>query len=146
MRMADEDLTLEELEGYDSGDPETAPTPMVAICIRLQKIPLNALSDSDLRLLIGQQIGLKYLVPKALDRLTSLPLLQTDYYPGDLLNALLRIDWDYWIQNPRELDCVRSIAGSVAPQYGELVRDCEKFLATHHTDKQTSQITELRVD
>ena len=29
-QMADEDRTLEELESYDSGDPETAPTPMVA--------------------------------------------------------------------------------------------------------------------
>src|SRR5215510_8492596 len=62
MPMTDEHRTLEELEGYDSGDPETAPTAMVARCIRLQKIPLHELNESDLRLLIGQRIGLKYLV------------------------------------------------------------------------------------
>ena len=136
--MTDEHRTLEELEGYDSGDPETAPTAMVARCIRLQKIPLHELNESDLRLLIGQHIGLKYLVPKALVRLTLLPLLQTDYFRGDLLNVLLRIGPDYWVQNPKEHDCLRLIAKSVAREYGEIVRDCENFLATDHADKQTS--------
>lgn len=90
--MADEDRTLEELESYDAGERETAATPMVARCIRLQKTPLHALSDADARLLIGQGIGLKYLVPKALARLVVEPLLQADYYSGDLLSALLRIN------------------------------------------------------
>ena len=90
-QMADEDQTLEQLESYNSGNPETAPTPMVARCMRLQKTPLHALSDADIRLLVGQGIGLKYLVQKALARLDVEPLLQTDYYPGDLLSALLGI-------------------------------------------------------
>src|ERR1700722_20978909 len=67
--MTDENRTLEQLDGYDSGDPEGAATPMVARCIRLQKPPLNALNDADLRLLIGQGIGLRHLVIKALERL-----------------------------------------------------------------------------
>jgi len=128
--MADEDRTLEELEGYDSGVPETAPTPMIARCMRLQKTPLRALSDADLRLLISQGIGLKYLVLKAIERLTVEPLVQTDYYPGDLLCALLRIEPDYWLQNPTELYWLRSVATEVAQRYGKVIRDCEDFLAT----------------
>lgn len=132
--MTDGHRTLEELEGYDSGEPETAPTPMVARCMRLQKTPLNALSDSDLWLLINQGIGLKYMVPKALERLCVEPLLETDFYPGDLLSALFRIERDYWLQNPTELHWLRSLAGSVAQHYGKVVRDCEDFLATYHSD------------
>jgi contact-dependent growth inhibition (CDI) system CdiI-like immunity protein len=129
--MADEDRTLEELESYDAGEPETAATPMVARCMHLQKTPLHALSDADVRLLVGQGIGLKYLVPKALARLVVEPLLQTDYYPGDLLSALLGIKRDYWLQRPKEFDCLRQIAKSVAQHYGKVVRDCEDFLTTH---------------
>src|SRR5215467_9951146 len=128
--MADEDRTLEELEGYDSGEPETAATPIIARCMRLQKTPLRALSDADLRLLISQGIGLKYLVLKAIERLTVEPLVQTDYYPGDLLCALLRIEPDYWLQNPTELYWLRSVATEVAQRYGKVIRDCEDFLAT----------------
>jgi len=132
--MADEDRTLEELEGCDSGEPETAATPMIARCMRLQKTPLRALSDADLRLLISQGIGLKYLVLRAIERLTVEPLLQTDYYPGDLLDTLLRIERDYWSQNPTELYWFRSVATQVARRYGKVVRDCEDFLATDHND------------
>ena len=134
--MADEDRTLEELESYSSGEAEEAPTPMVARCIRLQKTPLHALSDADVRLLIGQGIGLKYLVPKALAWLVVEPLLQTDYYPGDLLNALLHINRDYWLKSPQELDCLRTVARSVAEHYGKVARDCEDFLTTHQSDGQ----------
>jgi hypothetical protein len=106
---------------------------MAARCIRLQKIPLHELSDADVRLLVGQGIGLKYLVPKALGRLVVEPLLQTDYYAGDLLSALLRIQQEYWIERPKELDCLRSIARSVAQHYDRTVRDCEDLLTTHET-------------
>ena len=135
-QMSGDDHTLEELESYDCGEPETAPTAMVVRCMRLQKTPLHSLSDADVRLLIGQGIGLKYLVPKALGRLVVEPLLQTDYYPGDLLSALLRIRRDYWLQSPKELDCLRSIARSVSQHYGKVVGDCEDFLATHESDGQ----------
>jgi len=135
--MVDENRTLEALDSYDAGEPETAPTPMVARCMRLQKTSLNALSDADVRLLVGQGIGLKYLVPKALSRLVVEPLLQTDYYPGDLLSTLLRIKRDYWLQNPKELDCLCSVAKSVAQPDGKVHRDCEDFLATHQSNGQT---------
>jgi hypothetical protein len=46
--------------------------------------------------MIGQQIGLRELVPLALARLRSDPLAAGDHYPGDLLASLLRVDADFW--------------------------------------------------
>jgi hypothetical protein len=88
--MVDERRTLEQLDGQDWGDPETAPTPMVARCLRLRRAPVKAISGGDLRLLVSQKIGLKILVPKALQCVSDDPLMETEYYPGDLLSALLR--------------------------------------------------------
>ena len=40
----------------------------------MRRKPLRDLSDEELRLAIGQQIGLKFLVPVALERLVANPL------------------------------------------------------------------------
>jgi hypothetical protein len=47
--------------------------------------------------LVGQQIGLHYIVPKAISVLQADILAEGDYYPGDLLNSVLSLsenDWD----------------------------------------------------
>jgi CDI immunity proteins len=77
--MADEQRTLEELDGHDWGAPESAPTAMVARCLTLRRTPLSRLSPGDLRLLIGQQIGLEFLVPKALELLAEQPCERQTY-------------------------------------------------------------------
>ncbi|MCP4619211.1 MAG: hypothetical protein GY844_22580 [Bradyrhizobium sp.] len=129
----DEYRTLEELDGQNWGEPETAPTPMVARCLRLRRTPLHLLRQSDLRLLIGQKIGLKYVVPKAMAIISKDALIETEHFPGDLLCALLKIDSDYWSQKTEELKWLMSVAQSVANQYGKIVGDCESFLAAHRS-------------
>jgi hypothetical protein len=52
-----------------------------------------------LRTLIGQNIGLKYLIPIAIDLLTTDVLIEEDFYPGDLLESVLKIDKKFWTQN-----------------------------------------------
>jgi contact-dependent growth inhibition (CDI) system CdiI-like immunity protein len=128
-QMADEQRTLEELDGQDWGAPESAPTPMVARCLALRRTPLSRLSPGDLRLLLGQQIGLEYLVPRALELVADQPLREADLHPGDLLSALLRVDKTFWAHHPTELHWLRSIANSVAQQYGLVVESCRNFLA-----------------
>ena len=128
--MADEQRTLEELEGQDWGAPESTPTPMVARCLALRRKPLSMLGPGDLRLLLGQQIGLKYLVPKALDLVADQPLREADLYPGDLLSVLLRVDKTFWAHHPTELHCLLSIARSVAQQYRTIIESCQNFLAS----------------
>jgi hypothetical protein len=129
--MVDEQRTLDELEGENWGIPERAPAGMIAKCFALPRTPLSMLGPGDLRLLTGQQIGLKYLVPKALELVADQPLQAADLYPGDLLSVLLRADNVFWAQHPTELHWLVSIAGSVARQYGTIVEACKHFLASH---------------
>jgi hypothetical protein len=90
---------------------------------------VSAISSGDLRLLVGQQIGLKVLVPKALQCVADDPLVATEYYPGDLLSALLRVDKNYWSANPVELKQLALIARSLATRGGNIADDCRAFLA-----------------
>ena len=68
--MTDKQQSLEALEGEGYGDSSTAPTGLVKRCIELSKKPLDEFTASDLRVMIGQQFGLPYLVPIALEKLT----------------------------------------------------------------------------
>jgi hypothetical protein len=130
-KMQDDHRTLEELDGENWGEPATAPTPMVARCRRLRRTPLYKLNHGDVRLLISQKIGLKYLVPKALALVGEDTLFEADMYPGDVLCALLRIDEGYWSQNPAERKRLADLAGSVVKRYGKIVGDCERFVAAN---------------
>lgn len=81
--------SIEELEGDDWGDA-TFDSHLVRECHRLRRVPLADLSAENLRILIGQQIGLRYLVPMALDLLRRDPFAAGDFYPGDLLGARIK--------------------------------------------------------
>ncbi len=73
---------------------------MVLRCHALRKKPLANLSAGDCRLLIGQDIGTNHLVPLALAFLEAKPLIEGDYYPGDLLLALFDVPKKYRLQHP----------------------------------------------
>lgn len=51
-------------------------------------------------MLIGQKIGLKYLVPIALEYLENDPLSEGDMYKGDLLANLASIEEEFWVKYP----------------------------------------------
>jgi hypothetical protein len=69
-------------------------------CHSLRTKPLDELTVEDLRLMIQQQIGLRHLIPIALQHLRADPLAEGDFYPGDLLAATLRVAGDFWQQRP----------------------------------------------
>jgi hypothetical protein len=128
--MMDERRTLQQLDGQDWGNPESAPTGMVARCLRLRRTPLNAISAGDLRLLVSQKIGLNILVPKAIERVSRNPLIETEYYPGDLLSALMDVDKTYWSDNSATLEQFVVIARSALPRANDKIADkCRAFLA-----------------
>jgi hypothetical protein len=129
--MLNEPRTLEQIDGQDWGDPETAPTGMVARCLRLRRTPLKDFTVGDLRLLISQQISLRTLVPKALQLVSNEPLLEADFYPGDLLCALLRIDKIYWSDSSAELGKLVLIARAMMPHGGKIADECQSFLTAH---------------
>jgi hypothetical protein len=91
--------TLEELEGVRWGEPEFE-SHLVVTCHRLRKKPVDAFSIEDLRIIIGQNIGLPHLLPCAATVLEANPLAQGDFYPGDLLSAVLHADQSVLRQRP----------------------------------------------
>lgn len=77
------DRSLEELEpGAGSVEGESY---LNSEMRRLVRLPLRQLRLEDLRLLIGQSVGLRFLVPMAIEHLEAHPLAAGDFYPGDLL-------------------------------------------------------------
>ena len=90
--------TLEELDGEDWGYPEFT-SHLVTTCHELRKKPLSYFEVEDFRIMIGQNFCLDFLVPLALEILDDNIYSEGDYYSGDLLEALLRVDKDFWKNN-----------------------------------------------
>ncbi|WHT21687.1 contact-dependent growth inhibition system immunity protein [Crossiella sp. CA-258035] len=93
-------MNLTELERDDWGPPPPEASHLITRCHQLRRVPLDRLTPADLRLLIGQHIGLPHLVPLALARLRADPLLEADFYPGDLLCAVLGAGAEFWAGHP----------------------------------------------
>ena len=84
--------TLEELEGNVWPDPApNQATSLVLKCHRLRRKDIASFTPEDVRVLIGQGIGLPHLTPLALAVLEREPLeAGTMGFPGALLLALIR--------------------------------------------------------
>jgi hypothetical protein len=69
---------------------------LIEKCYHYRKIPIQDLSIEQVRLLIGQSIGLDFLLPIAIEFLEKNLLSEGDFYEGDLLESILKIKNDYW--------------------------------------------------
>lgn len=101
--------SLEELTGLKEGDPDEAPTEMVAAIQRSWKKPLNELSDDEIGRLVAQHYGYPYLLDLLWPKLEADPLFDGGYYPGDVLLHLIRAEADIWTDRPdyrTELDAL----------------------------------------
>ncbi|HEY7273616.1 MAG TPA: contact-dependent growth inhibition system immunity protein [Actinoplanes sp.] len=110
--MQETDQSLEEIENDAWGDPPAGATRLTATVHELRRRPVEQLGIEDLRVLVAQQVGLDVIVPLALARLEENPLIEGDFYPGDLLAAVLRVPPAYWRSHPDEAARLRTIAGS----------------------------------
>jgi hypothetical protein len=90
--------TIEEIEGVRWPDPDPGPgdTFLVRRCVTLRRKPLSEFTTEDLRIMIGQQIALPVLLPLAVTVLVADPLAEGDFYPGDLLSAVVRLPQAAW--------------------------------------------------
>ena len=95
----DKSKSLQELEGVDEGDPEGAPTNMVRRCLELHRTPLEQWSAEDCRLMLGQKFSPQFLVPIALKFLADDPLESGEMYSGALLNNVLKVPGDFWVNH-----------------------------------------------
>lgn len=89
---------LENLEKDAWGSP-TYGSHLVTTVYKLRKVPLNEFTIENLRIMIGQNVGLLYLIPLAIERLTEYLFCEGDFYEGDLLEVVLRADPKFWKQN-----------------------------------------------
>lgn len=89
-------LSLEQLEGVAWEEPDQADTVMVQRLHALRKKPIGSLTDDEVRLAVSQRVGAPFILDVAFQRLTRDPLLDANFYPGDLLSALIRAKDDLW--------------------------------------------------
>jgi CDI immunity proteins len=90
--------TLEILDGEKWGEPEYD-SHLVTTIHGLRKKPLKDFSIEDLRICIGQQFFLGYLIPIAIEELEKNPFAEGDFYIGDLLEKVLDVKEEYWINH-----------------------------------------------
>jgi aminoglycoside 6'-N-acetyltransferase len=83
-------VSLQDLEQDDWGERDSGETSLVRKVLRLRRVAIGALTVENLRILVGQGVGLAHLMPVLLPRLAENPLLEGDFCPGDVLSALLR--------------------------------------------------------
>ncbi|MEV6954683.1 contact-dependent growth inhibition system immunity protein [Streptomyces sp. NPDC051183] len=100
-RPVNRDRSLEELERDRWSAPSDGETRLMATVRELRRKPIGGLSVEDLRLLIGQDVGLAHLLPLAVEVLQVAPLAEGEMYEGDLLAAVLTRSAEVWSESPR---------------------------------------------
>ncbi|MEE1739461.1 contact-dependent growth inhibition system immunity protein [Streptomyces sp. BE147] len=123
------DRSLEELERAFWPAPSVDDTRLVATAHALRRRPIGQLTVEDMRLLIGQDIGLPYLLPLALDVLRENPMAEGDMYEGDLLSAVLTRSPSVWSESPGPGRELRTIVSKLTGLPPDLQQKVERFLA-----------------
>jgi hypothetical protein len=101
MRSQDLNMTLEQLEN-DYWQEPSYDSFLVKTCHLLRKKQLKDFDTEELRIMIGQNFSLNYLIPIALNILNNNLLAEGDYYIGDLLVSVLKSDSKYWKSNEND--------------------------------------------
>jgi hypothetical protein len=102
--------TIEQLEANPWPAAPAEASPMVIRCHALRKVPVSQLSVGDVRVLPGQEIGTRFLIPVAVKFLEEAPLVEGDHYPGDLLLNVLRLESNHWKEEQELLQRVAAVA------------------------------------
>jgi hypothetical protein len=87
----DRNKSLSQLLGALTKD-RTDSSALATTCRNLYEKPLKDFTVDDFRVMIGQGIGLEFLIPSAVELLQENPFVQGDYYPGDLLSVVIQVE------------------------------------------------------
>lgn len=92
----------------------------------------------DIRFMLIQQQGMKYLIPIALNYLEKDLLTEAGYYEGDVLSSVLSADKAFWVKNLKLYNEVYQVLltnkdklSSLNPKYEadrNLLKHCDQFL------------------
>ena len=115
--------TLNELEQTPDIELDDNSSFLIIRCTDLRKKKLSDFSTEDLRVMIGQNQGLKYLIPIAIDFLSKDLMAAGDYYEGDLLISVLRSDSSYWLNAPEERNRMIPMTENIASVLVDIEED-----------------------
>ena len=118
--------TLEQLENSRWPMPDFD-SHVTRRCHELRKVPLDSLQTEDLRLLISQEIGLEYIIPLAIEKLSTDILAEGDFYPGDLLKAVLSVTPVFWNTHKTEWNALDTLIRENASLLSGIRIDTNKF-------------------
>ncbi|MBI3793015.1 MAG: hypothetical protein HY275_19350 [Gemmatimonadetes bacterium] len=120
--------SLAALEGLDT--PKGAyGAPRVARMSRALRVPLEALSPGEVRFLLAERRSPGRVIPLALERLASDPLLAADGTPGDLLLTLLAAADAAWEGTPPWAATLRTVLTLARGRLAVLPADLRQPLA-----------------
>jgi len=122
----DKTKSLEELESEKMEKPDFQSSLTLSV-YRLWSTPLNLYSTEDLRLMIGQNISLKYLLPSAIDKLTENPFAEGDFHYGDLLESVLNVESSFWKLHPQMYQAVLETVSGLPSILEEIIESIKKF-------------------
>lgn len=122
-------ITLDAVDPPAWGPPPADATVLITRCHELRTKPLRDFTPEDLRIMIEQHVALNHLVWRALELLRSDPLVAGDYYPGDLLASLLRVDASFWGRVPDHGVELRKLADALRGR-SDLEPELRKLIET----------------
>lgn len=96
--------SIEQLENNYWKKESEFPSNLIEKCFEYRKIKLSELTIEQIRLLISQEIGIKYLIEIALKKLELNILAEGNLYEGDLLDSVSKISNEFWKENKTEFE------------------------------------------
>ncbi|MBC2908237.1 hypothetical protein H4N64_43470 [Streptomyces sp. PSKA01] len=122
--------SLEELDGQRWPDPPQDTTYMVKNVYELRRRPIGTLEPHELARLIGQDVGLPWLLPLAVEILRDTAPRQAagGWYDDDLLYAVVTRGSEAWAEVPDSARKFKEVVGTLVDLSRELQRKVDALL------------------
>jgi hypothetical protein len=100
---------------------------LIKTCNSLRKKQLQDFTTEDLRIMIGQEIGVYFLIPLAIETLTDNLFAEGDMYEGDLLKNVLDLDTKFWDDHKNYWQQLNEIIKDRRQEIAKMKFDISKF-------------------
>jgi hypothetical protein len=93
--------------------------PLVVRCYALRRTPVGELTTEEMRLLLGQDVGVRCILPRVVEVLEADLMVAGDLFPGDILLAALRARDEHWATRPTLRATMEELLRSAVPPVAE---------------------------